>query len=279
MGVIVGLSYQTKARVLAPGAPVVHASAHIEAGAEIGEGCEIGPRVQIGANVRLGRNVRIDHNVILRGHTIIDDDVEICTDCIIGGGVEGEGSMLSVGPRTVLREQVTLAGGTPETGGTMIGGNCFFMVSCDVAPDTAIGDSCVFANAAMIGAGCQIDASVWAGGVVIVEPGVRIGAHAFLGLGAEIVADVIPYGSVYGRPAFLAGLNLIGMKRRGFARCAINDVRAAYRMLFANEGGFSERLAYCREMFDGSAEVSRMLSFISADREIALCKPRPVAPL
>jgi UDP-N-acetylglucosamine acyltransferase len=102
---------------------------------------------------------------------------------------------------------------------------------------------------------------------------VRIGRHAIVGAGALVVRDVIPYGSVWGNHAHLEGLNLVGLKRRGFSRETINDMRAAYRMLFADEGAFQERVDDVARVFVASPEVCEIVDFIRSDANRPLCLP------
>ena len=115
---------------------------------------------------------------------------------------------------------------------------------------------------------------VWFGGAVAVHQWCRVGDHAFVGGGAILVADVIPFGSVVGNHAHLAGLNVVGLKRRGFSREVIHALRGAYRMLYAREGTFTERLEDTAENFKSVPEVMQIVEFITASKNRALCLPR-----
>ena len=132
----------------------------------------------------------------------------------------------------------TVAGG----GVTRVGSDGLYMVGSHVAHDCVVGDSVVFANNATLGGHVRSAISCsWAGSRRCTSIS-RIGRYAFVGGGAIVTKDVIPFGSVWGNHAHLEGLNLVGLKRRGFSRETINDLRAAYRLLFADEGTFQERL-------------------------------------
>jgi UDP-N-acetylglucosamine acyltransferase len=111
------------------------------------------------------------------------------------------------------------------------------------------------------------------GGLAAVHQFCRVGRYAFIGGLAAVVKDVIPYGSVWGNHAHLEGLNLVGLKRRGFSRETINTLRAAYRLLFADEGTFQERLDDTAETFGDSVEVMEILDFIRSDASRPLCLP------
>ncbi|NCY14021.1 MAG: hypothetical protein EBX33_04930 [Synechococcaceae bacterium WB8_1A_041] len=115
---------------------------------------------------------------------------------------------------------------------------------------------------------------VFLGGLVAVHQFTRIGRYAFVGGGGIVTKDVIPYGSVWGNHAHLEGLNLIGLKRRGFDRERINTMRAAYRLLFADEGTFQERLDDVEETYRSVPEVKEIIEFIRVDANRALCLPR-----
>ena len=112
------------------------------------------------------------------------------------------------------------------------------------------------------------------GGLAAIHQFVRLGRGAMIGGMAGVVADVIPYGSVMGERAHLAGLNLVGLKRRGFSRETINDLRSAYRLLFADEGTFQERVEDVARVFAGAEQVMEIIDFIRADANRPLCQPR-----
>ncbi|HAH09170.1 MAG TPA: acyl-[acyl-carrier-protein]--UDP-N-acetylglucosamine O-acyltransferase, partial [Alphaproteobacteria bacterium] len=142
--------------------------------------------------------------------------------------------------------------------------------------DCRVGAHCVFANNAVIGGHVEIDDYVWLGGASAVHQFSRIGKHAFVGGMAGLEGDLIPYGSVMGNRAHLAGLNLVGLKRRGFSRDQIHALRQAYRILFAPEGTFQERLADVAEQFGTNAVVMDIVNFVRSDHaNRALCMPRP----
>jgi UDP-N-acetylglucosamine acyltransferase len=151
-----------------------------------------------------------------------------------------------------------------------------FMAGSHVAHDCRVGNHCVFANNAVIGGHVEIGDYVWLGGASAVHQFSRIGNHAFVGGMAGLEGDLIPYGSVMGNRAHLAGLNLVGLKRRGFSREQIHSLRQAYRILFAPEGTFQERLADVAEQYADNPVVMDIVNFVRADHaNRALCMPRP----
>jgi UDP-N-acetylglucosamine acyltransferase len=129
------------------------------------------------------------------------------------------------------------------------------------------------ANSAALGGHVRVGDFVFIGGLVGVHQHSRIGRYAFIGASAMVTKDVIPYGSVWGNHAHLEGLNLVGLKRRGLSREVINELRAAYRLLFADEGTFQERIEDAVRDHGQSPEVMEIIDFIRDDANRPLCLP------
>ena len=179
-----------------------------------------------------------------------------------------------IGADCIIREYATVNCGTAAGGGvTRIGDRAFLMTGAHVAHDCRVGEGVVMANAATLGGHVTVEDFVFLGGLSAIHQFCRIGAYAFVGGCAAVPTDVIPYGSAIGNHARLAGLNLIGMKRRGVPREAIHKIRAAYRLLFEEDGPFRERLQRAEAEFGAVAEVRRILDFINADTSRALMAP------
>lgn len=258
----------------------IHPTAIVEDGAELGENVSVGAFAYVGPHVVLGDNCSIHQRATVLGRTSLGKNVEVFPGAVIGSAPQilnfkDDGtSRLEIGDETVIREHVTIHGGSPAHGGlTRVGRNCLLMVDVHIAHDCHVGDKCVFANNVALGGHIVVEDQVWMGGLAAVHQFCRIGQHAFVGGGAIVVADVIPYGSVIGNHAHLAGLNIVGMKRRGFSRQAIHDLRAAYRMLFAKEGTFSERVADAEETYGDCKELMEIIDFIRASKSRSLCLP------
>jgi UDP-N-acetylglucosamine acyltransferase len=258
----------------------VHPTAIIDPAARLAEGVEIGPFSIIGANAVLGRNVRVASNVVIEGFTELGEDCVVHPFAVLGAppqhaGHKGEPTRLIIGPRNLIREQVTMHCGTPSGRGvTTIGSDGFFMVGVHIGHDCIVGDHVVMANTATLGGHVIVEDFVIMGGLSAAHQHTRIGRHAFVGGMAGVNHDVIPFGNVWGNHAHLEGLNLVGLKRRGFSREAINALRAAYRMLFAEEGTFQERLDDTAYAYSGSPEVMEIVEFIRADSTRPLTTPQ-----
>ena len=257
----------------------IHPTAIVAPGAQLGQGLEIGPFCTVGPKVQLGDGVRLVSHVVIEGATRIGTGTTIHPFAVLGGAPQhlahkGEDTRLVIGERNIIREHVTMHAGTVGGGGvTTIGSDSLYMVGAHVAHDCIIGDRVTFANAATLGGHVVIDDFVFMGGMSAVHQFTRIGRYAFVGGGGVVTKDVIPYGSVWGNHAHLEGLNLVGLKRRGFSREAINALRAAYRLLFADEGTFQERLDDVAETHADTPEVMEIVEFIRAEANRPLCLP------
>lgn len=161
-----------------------------------------------------------------------------------------------------------------DHGLTLVGSDGLYMVGCHVAHDCVLGDRVVIAGNAALGGHVKVDDLVFIGGLAGVHQHSRVGRGAFVGAGALVTKDVIPFGSVWGNHAHLEGLNLVGLRRRGVSRETINQLRAAYRLLFADEGTFQERLDDTAETYASSPEVMEIVDFIRVDGTRPLCLPK-----
>ena len=148
------------------------------------------------------------------------------------------------------------------------------MVGSHVAHDCIVEDNVILANNATLAGHVLVEEFAILGGLSAVHQFVRIGRHAMVGGMSGVEQDVIPYGSVLGNRARLAGLNIVGLKRRGFSRAEIASLRKAYRLLFAEEGTISERLDDVAEMYNGNQAVMDIVSFIREESNRAICQPR-----
>ena len=156
---------------------------------------------------------------------------------------------------------------------TKVGNDCLFMVASHVAHDCLVGDNVVLVNNATLGGHVKIGDFAIIGGLAAVHQFVRIGRHSMIGGCSGVENDVIPYGSIVGNRAHLSGLNLVGLKRRGFSREVIHDLRRAYRLLFSQEGTQAERMADVSELFMDIEPVMEILEFMGAESSRAICQP------
>lgn len=257
----------------------IHPTAVIEPGVDLGEGLAIGPYCCVGRGVDLADNVTLISHVVVAGKTRVGEGTAIYPFASIGHPPQdmkykGEPSRLVIGRNNRIREHVTMNPGT-EGGGmvTRIGDECLFMVGSHVAHDCKIGNNVVMANNATLGGHVEVNDFAIIGGLSAVHQYVRIGKHSMVGGMSGVEHDVIPYGSVMGNRAVLCGLNIIGLKRRGFSREDIHTLRTAYRLLFAQEGTLGERLEDVAEMYKDNEPVMDIIDFIRMDSSRSVCQP------
>ena len=261
-------------------AVTIHASAHVDPNAELDDGVSIGPLCIVGPEVRLGKNVELISQVNLTGNTTIGAECKLYPFVSMGHPPQdfkhkGGPVSITIGERSIFRELVNVHPGTdagrPDT---RIGDDCYFMVGSHLAHEGQVGNRVVISNGAQIGGAVTIGDHAVLGGLCAVHQHTRIGAHAFVGGMATVTTDVIPYGSVVGNTAHLAGLNVIGLKRRGFDRTAVRDLRAAYRLLFAQEGTFAERLEDTAHLYKDHQLVMEIVDFVRNQDKRPICLPR-----
>lgn len=261
-------------------ATTIHPTAIVHDGAQLGEGVEIGPYSIVGPNVVLGDRTRLMSHVVVEGVTTTGADCTIYPFAMLGGPPQhlahkGEPTKLNIGDRNLIREHAIMHTGTEKGGGiTTVGNDCMFMAGCGVAHDCHLGNNIIMANLSQLGGHVEIGDYVFLGGGSAVHQFARLGRYCFIGGGGIVTKDVIPYGSVWGNHARLEGLNLVGLKRRGFSRELILSLRTAYRMMFAEEGTLQERLDDVLENFSEIDQVVEIVRFIRADSTRPICLPQ-----
>lgn len=257
----------------------IHPTAIIEDGAILGEDIIIGPYCVISKDALLKDKVQLHSHVVIAGKTTIGAETEIFPFSSIGHApqdlkYDGEPSEVKIGANNVIREYVTI---NPGTGGggmlTSIGDNCLIMINAHVAHDCLIGDNVVMVNNATLGGHVVIDDFAIIGGLSAVHQFVRIGRHAMIGGASGVENDIIPFGSATGNRANLNGLNLVGMKRRGFSRDDIHGLRNAYKYLFSEEDTLSERVAKVSEQYAGNKPVTEVVNFLTSESKRGICQP------
>jgi UDP-N-acetylglucosamine acyltransferase len=226
----------------------IHPTAIIEAGAKIGDGATIGPYCVIGSDVELGEGVTLASHVAITGITTIGARTKIAPFASLGTapqstGYKGEPTKLIVGSDNDIREHVTMNTGTvADRGVTIVGNGGLFMVGAHIAHDCVVGHNVVFANNATLGGHSVIGDRVVIGGLSACHQHSRIGEGAMVGGALGIREDIIPFGLV-GRDGLLAGVNVVGLRRRGATKSDLHAIRHLVQELFLGAGSFEERRA------------------------------------
>ena len=257
----------------------IHPTALIDPGAELARDVEIGPYCVIGANVELGEGVRVLSHVVIDGHTSIGAHTIVHPFVSLGHtpqhlSYKGEPTKLDIGTNNVIREHVTMHIGTAQGGGvTRVGSHSFFMAGCHVAHDCVLEDHVILTNNVALGGHVHVGEYANIGGLSGVHQYVRIGKHAMIGGVSGVDKDVIPYALVMGNRARMNGLNIVGLRRRGFSREDIRSLRTAYGLLFSQGGTMAERLNEVADLFSTHTGVMDIINFIREDSSRPICTP------
>lgn len=258
-----------------------HPTAIIENGAQIADNVVVGPYCCVGPQVKLEENVYLVSHVSLSGDLTIGAGTKVYPFASLGHPSQdlkykGEASFTVIGKNCTIREYVTIQPGT-EHGimKTTVGDNCLIMVGAHIAHDCVVGNNVIMANNATLGGHVTVGDFVIIGGLSAVQQRVRIGDHAIIGGMSGVEKDVIPYAMVVGERAYLNGLNIIGLKRRGFSNQTIQELMKMYDQLFKKEFGntLAERIEQASTNSQDPA-VSLVIEFIKQDTQRHLCLPK-----
>jgi UDP-N-acetylglucosamine acyltransferase len=258
----------------------VHPTAVVEEGAELGENVKIGPYCVVGPNVKLGRNVQLKSHVVVDGHTTIGDSTIVFPFASLGSAPQdlkymGEKTELIIGKNNKIREHVTMNPGTAgDKMKTVVGDNCLFMMSSHVAHDCIVGSNVILANNATLAGHVEVGDYAIIGGLSAVHQFVRIGPFAMIGGMSGVEYDVIPFGLVKGERAHLAGLNYVGLERRGFTKEQVQALLRAFKQIFEGQGTLAERTAQAANDYKDEQAVMRVVDFIRAKEGRSVLQPK-----
>jgi UDP-N-acetylglucosamine acyltransferase len=261
---------------------MIDPTARIESGAAIGRDVSIGPYCTVGSSVTIGDGCRLIGHVHLTGHTQIGARTVIYPFASLGTPPQsvkyrGGPTRLVIGPDCDIREAVTMNTGTEDGGGlTQVGEKCFVMVGCHVAHDCKVGNNVTFSNNVTLAGHVTVGDNVVFGGLSAVLQFTRIGEGAMIAGLSGIRADVIPWAIATGQHAHLAGLNVVGMRRRGWSKADIHQVRAAYETLFFGSGEFRTRLDRVAAEYGGVPSIAKIIEFIKMGKG-RLTRPHTVS--
>jgi UDP-N-acetylglucosamine acyltransferase len=244
----------------------IHPSAVIHDAARLAPDVEVGPGAVIGPGVTVGRGTRIGSHALIERDTVVGEECSIHHGAVLGTDpqdlkYEGERTQLVVGDRTVIREYATLNRGTRASGRTTLGSDCLIMAYVHLAHDCHVGDRVVIANSVQMGGHVAIGDWATVGGLTAIHQFVRIGTHAFVGGASRVPMDVAPYVRAAGSPIKMAGLNGIGLRRRGFSAEVRGELKRAYRIMFGSELVVAEALEQARSELEPFPEVETFLTF------------------
>jgi UDP-N-acetylglucosamine acyltransferase len=244
----------------------IHPSAIVEDGARLGVEVVVGPGAIVGPHVTLGDRTRVDSHALVTGWTRVGSDSHVHHGAVLGTAPQdlkypGEESYLEVGDHVVVREFVTANLATDPGATTRIGNHCMLMACAHVAHNCVLGEHVIVANAVLFAGYVTVEDWAIVGGATTVHQFTRIGRHAMVGGGSRVAQDVAPFIKAAGSPPRLAGLNRIGLERRGFTAATCDALEAAYRILFRKGLTVPRAVAGMRAAFPDVPEVEYLARF------------------
>lgn len=215
----------------------------------IGEGTWIGSNVTIMDGARIGKNCRIFPGAVISGEP---QDLKF----------EGEITTAEIGDNTTIRECVTINRGTKDRYKTVIGKNCLIQAYSHIAHDCIVGDNCIFSNSSTLAGHITVGDHVVLAGLVAVHQFCKIGSHSFVTGGTLVRKDVPPFIKAAREPISYAGINSVGLRRRGYTSDQISEIQNIYRVLFVQHRNLSKALDIVEAEFEATEIRDEILGFV-----------------
>lgn len=244
----------------------IHPASFVDERAQLGVGVTIGPGAVIGPHVRIGDRTRVDSHALVTGWTRVGHDCRLHHGAVVGSPPQdlkytGEESYLEVGDHSEIREYATANLATDPGATTRIGSHCLIMAYAHVAHNCEVGNHVVMANVVQLAGYVMVEDWAIVGGGTVVHQFVRIGCHSIIGGGSRIAQDVAPYVRSAGSPPRNAGLNTVGLERRGFSERTRSALDRAYKRLFRDGLTVETAVLRIREELPGIPEVEHFARF------------------
>jgi UDP-N-acetylglucosamine acyltransferase len=250
----------------------IHATAIVSPQANLAEGIQIGPYSIIESDVNIGKNTIIGPHVVIESHTDIGEDCRIFQFASIGAAPQdlkyvGEETRVVIGNHNTIREFVTINRATAaDIGTTIIGDHNLLMAYCHVAHNCKLGSHIVMSNAANLGGHIFVEDYAIIGGLSGIHQFTRIGAHSIIGGASAVTQDVPPFVMASGNHARLYGLNLVGLKRRGFSESTIAALKKAYKIIFRSSLLRSVAIEKVKNEIEDLPEIRQFVEFIQTSK-------------
>ncbi len=257
----------------------IHPQALVEEGAHLEEDVTVERGAIIRNTVKIGKGTHIGPYSVIEGYTTIGGDCHIFSHTVVGSisqdlKYKGQKTFLEIGDSNTIREFVTINPGTEEGTFTRIGSNNLIMAYSHIAHNCLVGNNCILANAATLAGHVQIDDGAVIGGLVAIHQFCRVGALSIIGGCSKVVQDIPPYSMCDGHPAQIRGLNIVGLKRKGFAVEVIISLKKAFKILFFSSLSFSSAFKILEdEGLLKVGEVKILVDFIKSSSR-GVCRPR-----
>ncbi|HZZ70838.1 MAG TPA: acyl-ACP--UDP-N-acetylglucosamine O-acyltransferase [Pirellulales bacterium] len=234
----------------------IHPTALVSAHAKLGHDVVIGPFCLVEDGTEIGEGCKLEARVSIRAGTTLGPRNWVCEGTVLGGlpqhtRVPEHPGTVVIGSGNTIRENVTVHRALHENTVTRIGDNNLLMVGAHVAHDCQVGNNIIFANNCLLAGHVTIDDRAYISGAVAIHQFCRVGRFAMVGGQARIVQDVPPFVTIDGQSGNVVGLNMVGLRRNGFDTDAINQLKAAYRIIYRQGHSWSEVLAHLQQFADG----------------------------
>jgi len=249
----------------------IHPQAVVDSHAELDDGVSVGPFAVIGPHVRIGKFTEIGPSAYITGYTQIGENCKIFSHAVIGSAPQdlkykGVKSFLIIGNNNIIREFVTLNPGTEEGSETVVGNNNLIMAYSHIAHNCIVGDENILANLATLAGHVTIGNHVVIGGMVAIHQFCRVGDFAIIGGCSKVVQDIPPFSLCDGHPAIVRGVNLVGLRRRGFSKDKIDILRKAFKILFFEGHTLKHAKSIVSDLLPDTSEVKYLISFVSSSK-------------
>jgi len=244
----------------------IHPSAIVDPSAQLADGVSVGAFSIIGPNVTIGARTKIGPHCMIDGHTTIGEDNVFYRYCSIGGMPQdkkyaGEPTRLVIGDRNTVREFVTFNTGTvQDVGVTTLGSDNWVMAYVHIAHDCQIGNQTILANGVQMGGHVHIGDWAIVGGLAAIHQFCKIGAHAMVGGSSAVHKDVPPFSMSSGNPCVPVGINVEGLKRRGFTAAEISSLREAYKIIYRRGLAVTQAIEQLVAMRDSQPDSAKVVS-------------------
>ncbi len=260
-----------------PSRPQIHPTASVHASAILGKDVVVGPFSIVGENVVIGDRTVIEAHVMIEKWTRIGQDCHLHFGCVIGSDAQdvkyhGEKTWVVIGDRNEIREYVTINRSTGKDTITEIGSDNIFLTHVHIPHNCKIGNKVIIANMTNLGGHTIVEDNAVIGGMTGIHQYVRIGQGAMVGAYTRLPQDVPPYTLCEGNPAYIRGLNLVGLKRRGVPKEAIQEIKDIFRVLYRSDQNTSQALAALGEMNVQSTEATHMMGFVRTETSRGILK-------
>jgi len=249
----------------------IHPTALVNSEAKLGENLVVGPYAIIEGDVEIGNDCVVGPHAVLYSGARIGNRVKISQGASVANFPQdlkfsGEPTIFIIGDDTIVREFVTLHRGTNETGKSQIGKNCLLMAYTHIPHDCSVGDNCIIANSVQIGGHSHIEDWVIIGGSAGLHQFSRVGEHSMIGAMAKITQDVPPYILAVNNPVEYSGLNVVGLRRRGFKAEDIQILKEAYKYLYDKSLNVTQAVKVIESKLGDNIYVQKVLNFLSGTK-------------